>query len=160
MDDRRKRCAPKGSRKPHANASRISDTGRRLTEARLAADLTQEELADRLKRTSAWVCRIERSNRKVNNQVLRDWATACGLRPEILLAEQLELPLITALIIPAEQSQLSDPAVRSRVDRFLEGASDSERQELIRYLAYLELTRKSAHLVRNSPDSIGAATNC
>ena len=61
----------------------------RMREVRLAAGLSQEDLADRLGRTQLWVSRTERGERRVD---LLEWI-------EFLLACEADLPACLAEII-------------------------------------------------------------
>jgi hypothetical protein len=68
--------------------------------------------------------------------VLVGFAAACGARPEYILSKvhQLQLPLLNAILAPDEVP--SDP---------LSNITDEEKQELIRYLAFLRLKRSVAN---------------
>lgn len=50
-----------------------------LRECRLAAGLTQIDLAERLNRTQAFVSAVEVEGRRLDLLQLREWAVACGV---------------------------------------------------------------------------------
>lgn len=50
-----------------------------LTDARTAAGLTQEELADRLKVTQSFISKCERGERRLDILDLRDFCEALGI---------------------------------------------------------------------------------
>lgn len=63
-----------------------------LREARMAAGVTQVQLAERLSRPQSYVSKIERHERRADILDFYDWAEALGLRPTMLL-EAVEVRL-------------------------------------------------------------------
>jgi len=57
-----------------------------LREERIAAGLTQQQLADRLKRSDNFVSYVERGERMLNVLEFIDYATALNIDPRKLLA--------------------------------------------------------------------------
>jgi transcriptional regulator with XRE-family HTH domain len=50
----------------------------RLRRARVEAGLTQEQVAERLRRPQTWVSKCELGERRVDFVELEEWAAACG----------------------------------------------------------------------------------
>lgn len=119
-------------RKGYRRIERNTSIGKELTQLRISQGLTQREVAANLKRSKSYVCKMETTKRVHDADALYAYAVACGTRPEYLLGRthQLQLPLLNALIAPSDLS--IDP---------LEDITPEERQELIRYLAFLRLKR-------------------
>ena len=61
-----------------------------LAAARVDADLTQSEIAKRLKKPQSFVSSYERGQRRIDVLELLAIATALGLRPTDILAEVLK----------------------------------------------------------------------
>lgn len=53
-----------------------------LAEVRVAAGLTQTQLAERLQVGQSYVSKIERGEAYVDVILFADWCGACGVRPE------------------------------------------------------------------------------
>lgn len=104
---------------------RTTELGAYLTELRLSNGLTQQEAADRLGISKAYVCFMERGLRTPPPATLRRLAGAYDILPQELFkkAGYLELPLLSA--IPGARKLVADP---------LDDASAEEKAELARYL--------------------------
>jgi len=114
---------------------RTNEIGREITRLRTALGLTQQEVANRLGWSKSYICKIERNLTTPSPNILAALALACGTRPEYLLAKvhQLQFNLLNAIVAPTEL--LTDPLI---------DVTQEERQELIRYLAFLRLKQSTA----------------
>jgi transcriptional regulator with XRE-family HTH domain len=77
---------PRPGAKPQLPAEVQRDFGQRLREARIAADLTLAELADRTGMQPSNISEIENGLRNVTVETMSKLATAVGLEIKILLA--------------------------------------------------------------------------
>ena len=127
-----------GQRKGFFRRKRISYLGDLMTSLRIEQGLTQQDVADSMRRSKSYICKIETSRGVPDPGILAGFARACGTRPEYLVgkAHQLELNLLAAITAPADLP--TDP---------LKDVTEEERQELIRYLAFLRLSRHTAFSV-------------
>lgn len=71
-----------------------------LRELRIAAGLTQSQLADRLGLKQNTVSQYEKGNRKVDADTLAAWVEACGARLEIIPAGQDPIGRVPTEIMP------------------------------------------------------------
>ena len=122
-------------RKGYFRKERTNEIGREITRLRINRGLTQQEAGDRLGWSKSYICKIERNPTAPSPNILAALALACGTRPEYLLAKvhQLQFNLLNAIVAPTELP--TDP---------LQDVTEEERQELIRYLAFLRLKQPTA----------------
>jgi len=129
-----------GKRKGYFRRKRTSNLGTYLTGLRTnpSQRLTQQEVADMAGRSRNYICQIEMGKRIPSQRILRDLAIIYGVLPEEVFKEAglLELFNLTAIIAPTEMT--TGPL------ELLKGIlPEDERQELISYLAFLRLKRRT-----------------
>ena len=61
------------------------DTGARIKQARLAAGLTQKELAERLGTKQTYIAALERGKKNITFSTLARYARACGKKVAVTL---------------------------------------------------------------------------
>ena len=74
--------------------------GRNVRRYRLAASLTQEELAYRAGFDRTYLSDIERGIRNPTVSLLQDIATVVGVHPAMLLVEEHEALLLSNMLLP------------------------------------------------------------
>ncbi|MFC1944425.1 helix-turn-helix transcriptional regulator [Chloroflexota bacterium] len=120
-------------RRGYYRKSRTGDMQAYLTYLRMREKLTQQEVADRMGRSRSYICQIENGRRTPSPRLLRELAIIYEELPERVLmkAGLFEMFTLTAIAAPEElpENPLSD----------VEGVSEDERRELLRYLGFLRL---------------------
>jgi len=129
-------------RKPYVRIARSTDQARRLCEVRLRHGLSFRGLASVLGKPESYataLCRMETGKRKIPDAIIRQLARIYDVRPETLRAGQLELDLLIGITAPSQLP--TDPLL---------DATPEEREELIRYLAFLRLKQSRARESRQN----------
>ncbi|MCO1594247.1 helix-turn-helix domain-containing protein [Micromonospora sp. RHAY321] len=127
--------------------------GRRVARWRVRRQMTQQMLADRLRRSKSWVDKVERGVRTLDRySVIQELAHVLRVDPEVLLGQQRSTPAGTP-------DGVDD--IRAALARYdTPQAPAHATEELRRQVGYAWLTYQHAHyaqLVRVLPDLLDAA---
>ncbi|MCG5469490.1 helix-turn-helix domain-containing protein [Micromonospora sp. LAH09] len=127
--------------------------GRRVARWRVRRSMTQQMLADRLRRSKSWVDKVERGVRALDRySVIQELADVLRVDPEVLLGEQRPAPA-------GPPDGVDD--VRAALARYdLPQAPTETMEEVRRHVGYAWLTYQHAHygqLVRVVPGLLDAA---
>ncbi|MFE9917763.1 helix-turn-helix domain-containing protein [Micromonospora sp. NPDC005553] len=126
--------------------------GRRVARWRVRRSMTQQMLADRLRRSKSWVDKIERGARTLDRySVIQEVAHVLRVDPEVLLGQ----PRST----PADPPDGVDD-IRAALARYDTPKTPPQTDELRRQIGYAWLTYQHAHygqLVRVLPGLLDAA---
>lgn len=126
--------------------------GRRVARWRVRRSMTQQMLADRLRRSKSWVDKIERGARSLDRySVIQELAHVLRVDPEVLLGQQRPTPAGT----PAGVDE-----IRAALARYDISQAPPQTDELRRQVGHAWLTYQHAHygqLVRVLPGLLAAA---
>ncbi|MEU5935476.1 helix-turn-helix domain-containing protein [Micromonospora sp. NPDC047187] len=126
--------------------------GRRVARWRVRRSMTQQMLADRLRRSKSWVDKVERGVRALDRySVIQELAHVLRVDPEVLLGQQRSTPASTP-------DGVDD--IRTALARYDTPQSPEQTDELRRQVAYAWLSYQHAHygqLVRVLPGLLDAA---
>ncbi|WP_405432036.1 helix-turn-helix domain-containing protein [Micromonospora sp. NBC_00617] len=122
--------------------------GRRVARWRVRRSMTQQQLADRLRRSKSWVDKVERGVRALDRySVIQEVADVLRVDPEVLLGQQSQRTPVGAL------EGVDD--IRAALARYdAPGAAPQATEEARRQVGYAWLTYQHAHyaqLVRVLP---------
>ncbi|MEV1320558.1 helix-turn-helix transcriptional regulator [Micromonospora arborensis] len=127
--------------------------GRRVARWRVRRSMTQQMLADRLRRSKSWVDKVERGVRALDRySVIQELAHVLRVDPEVLLGQQPSTPAGT----PAGVDDIRAALARYDIPQ----APAQTPEELRRQVGYAWLTYQHAHygqLVRLLPGLLDAA---
>ncbi|MET8202513.1 helix-turn-helix domain-containing protein [Micromonospora taraxaci] len=126
--------------------------GRRVANWRVRRQMTQQMLADRLRRSKSWVDKIERGARTLDRySVIQELAHVLRVEPEVLLGQPRSTPAGTP-------DGVDD--IRAALARYDIPEAPSQTDELRRQVGHAWLTYQHAHygqLVRVVPGLLDAA---
>ncbi|MEU7774452.1 helix-turn-helix domain-containing protein [Micromonospora taraxaci] len=126
--------------------------GRRVARWRVRRSMTQQMLADRLRRSKSWVDKIERGARTLDRySVIQELAHVLRVDPEVLLGQPRTTPAGTP-------DGVDD--IRAALARYDTPEAPPQKDELRRQVGYAWLTYQHAHygqLVRVLPGLLDAA---
>ncbi|CCH18326.1 helix-turn-helix domain-containing protein [Micromonospora lupini] len=126
--------------------------GRRVARWRVRRQMTQQMLADRLRRSKSWVDKIERGVRPLDRySVIQELAHVLRVDPEVLLGQPRGIPA-------GPPDGVDD--IRAALARYDTPQAPQETDELRRQVGYAWLTYQHAHygqLVRVLPGLLDAA---
>ncbi|MGC4880210.1 helix-turn-helix domain-containing protein [Micromonospora sp. DT43] len=126
--------------------------GRRVARWRVRRQMTQQMLADRLRRSKSWVDKIERGVRPLDRySVIQELAHVLRVDPEVLLGQPQSVPA-------GPPDGVDD--IRAALARYDTPQAPQETDELRRQVGYAWLTYQHAHygqLVRVLPGLLDAA---
>ncbi|MDG4781162.1 helix-turn-helix domain-containing protein [Micromonospora sp. WMMD961] len=126
--------------------------GRRVASWRVRRQMTQQMLADRLRRSKSWVDKIERGARTLDRySVIQELAHVLRVEPEVLLGQPRSAPADTP-------DGVDD--IRAALARYDIGQTPPQTDELRRQVGHAWLTYQHAHygqLVRVVPGLLDAA---
>ncbi|WP_233583854.1 helix-turn-helix domain-containing protein [Micromonospora sp. CV4] len=127
--------------------------GRRVARWRVRRQMTQQMLADRLRRSKSWVDKVERGVRTLDRySVIQELAHVLRVEPEVLLGQPRSTP-------PGTPDGVDD--IRAALARYdTPQAPAQTTDELRRHVGYAWLTYQHAHypqLVRVLPGLLDAA---
>ncbi|MDG9676744.1 helix-turn-helix domain-containing protein [Micromonospora sp. DH14] len=126
--------------------------GRRVARWRVRRSMTQQMLADRLRRSKSWVDKIERGARALDRySVIQEVAHVLRVDPEVLLGQQRSTPAGTP-------EGVDD--IRAALARYDIPQAAQQTDELRRQVGYAWLSYQHAHygqLVRLLPSLLDAA---
>ncbi|MDG4757603.1 helix-turn-helix domain-containing protein [Micromonospora sp. WMMD710] len=122
--------------------------GRRVASWRVRRSMTQQQLADRLRRSKSWVDKVERGVRALDRySVIQDLAEVLRIDPEVLLGQQSQKTPVGAL------DGMDD--IRAALARYdTPEVTQQTAEEVRRQVGYAWLTYQHAHyaqLVRVLP---------
>ncbi|MET8092109.1 helix-turn-helix domain-containing protein [Micromonospora sp. NPDC005220] len=125
--------------------------GRRVARWRVRRSMTQQMLADRLRRSKSWVDKVERGVRSLDRySVIQELAHVLRVEPEALLGQQRSTPAGTP-------DGVDD--IRAALARYDTPQAPEQTDELRRQVGYAWLAYQHAHygqLVRVLPDLLDA----
>ncbi|MEW2145761.1 helix-turn-helix domain-containing protein [Micromonospora vinacea] len=126
--------------------------GRRVARWRVRRSMTQQMLADRLRRSKSWVDKVERGVRSLDRySVIQEVAHVLRVDPEVLLGQQRSTPA-------SPPDGVDD--VRAALARYDTPQAPPQTDELRRQVGYAWLSYQHAHygqLVRVLPGLLDAA---
>ncbi|KAB1926304.1 helix-turn-helix transcriptional regulator [Micromonospora noduli] len=126
--------------------------GRRVARWRVRRSMTQQMLADRLRRSKSWVDKVERGVRALDRySVIQELAHVLRVDPEVLLGQQPSTPAGTP-------DGVDD--IRAALARYDTSQARQETDELRRQVGYAWLSYQHAHygqLVRVLPGLLDTA---
>ncbi|MEV4119967.1 helix-turn-helix transcriptional regulator [Micromonospora sp. NPDC049645] len=126
--------------------------GRRVARWRVRRSMTQQMLADRLRRSKSWVDKVERGVRSLDRySVVQELAHVLRVDPEVLLGQQRSTPA-------GPPDGVED--LRAALARYDIAQAPPQTEELRRQVGYAWLTYQHAHygqLVRVLPGLLDAA---
>ncbi|WP_327031329.1 helix-turn-helix domain-containing protein [Micromonospora ureilytica] len=125
--------------------------GRRVARWRVRRSMTQQMLADRLRRSKSWVDKVERGVRALDRySVIQEMAHVLRVDPEVLLGQQRPTPA-------GPPDGVDD--IRSALARYDTPQASQETEEVRRQVGYAWLSYQHAHygqLVRVLPGLLDA----
>ncbi|WP_444947270.1 helix-turn-helix domain-containing protein [Micromonospora ureilytica] len=125
--------------------------GRRVARWRVRRSMTQQMLADRLRRSKSWVDKVERGVRALDRySVIQELAHVLRVDPEVLLGQQRSTPAGTP-------EGVDD--IRAALARYGTPQASAQTDELRRQVGYAGLSYQHAHygqLVRVLPGLLDA----